>query len=258
MPQASCDTQLGTRSWTVPANSESITWQVNEQGELVATAAQGYIFDREDGTSVQQINFGLPAGEDSCSIELPIPPVPAVDDPCGAGNAQWVLPENTDKLFWSLEEGAALVVAQVGYHFPPGVTTHNYGTAPEKNTEACDTGSNEPDSGTEPSTPDKGTPDSTTPNTGGSDTSTPSTSEEPKEVHKVGAGVYVGLPIAPIPTPAPTDKKPMTVLAPKTESVQKAAKESSPLASTGPTAGLVAVAGAALGLGLLLSRRRSR
>jgi LPXTG-motif cell wall-anchored protein len=73
-----------------------------------------------------------------CPQTLDVPAQPGVNDPCGAGNATWVLPANSGHITWTLTpRGRLVATADTGYTFPGGKTTHNFGQAPETNRAAC-------------------------------------------------------------------------------------------------------------------------
>jgi LPXTG-motif cell wall-anchored protein len=66
-------------------------------------------------------------------IEVTLPE-PTVNDPCGPRNATWVVPANTSKYTWQLNEKGELIVTTVPpYVFAEGETTYNYGTPKDEN-----------------------------------------------------------------------------------------------------------------------------
>ncbi len=70
-------------------------------------------------------------------IVVEIPATPAVNDPCGPGNATWVVPEDTDSVMWELgEDGALTAYTAEGVVFTDETTEHVYGTAVD-NSIAC-------------------------------------------------------------------------------------------------------------------------
>lgn len=70
-------------------------------------------------------------------VEVPVPVMPAVTDPCGTSNATWVVPEDTDSVVWELDsDGALTAYAELGYVFADGTFTHEYGVAVDSNV-AC-------------------------------------------------------------------------------------------------------------------------
>lgn len=79
---------------------------------------------------------------EGCVEEIPIPDAPAVDDPCGAGNATWQVPGDVQGLLdWTLEDDGDLVVSITApntvFADSDGATSKNYGQAPETNTQPC-------------------------------------------------------------------------------------------------------------------------
>lgn len=69
---------------------------------------------------------------------LEIPAAPAINDPCGVGNATWVKPADTDILQWTIVNGSLMVtIIADGYEFTDGTRSHNYGIAMDSG-ELCD------------------------------------------------------------------------------------------------------------------------
>ena len=156
-------------------------------------------------------------------VELPA--VPAVNDPCGVDNAQWVLPENTADYTWTLTSDRHLVARTVtGVEFTDGTTEKDFGVAADSG-ELCPT--------TTPTTPEPTpTPETTTPTPEPSVTPTPVPSET-----------------TPVPSATPT------VVNPKTPSVSPMPK----IAHTGSYTVPLVVGGiglVALGALLLIITRR--
>lgn len=61
-----------------------------------------------------------------------------VDDPCGIGNASWILPADTTTTHWSINQSGHLIAsAKSGYMFINGTLSVDFGVAPETNTAAC-------------------------------------------------------------------------------------------------------------------------
>lgn len=75
----------------------------------------------------------------NCTTVTALPPTPAVTDPCGAGNAEWDIPASDSDFSWTLNSDGHLVVTILTSHvtFPDGLLSHDYGVAPETNTNAC-------------------------------------------------------------------------------------------------------------------------
>ena len=150
-------------------------------------------------------------------VELPA--VPAVNDPCGVDNAQWVLPENTADYTWTLTSDRHLVARTVtGVEFTDGTTEKDFGVAADSG-ELCPTPT--------PTTPEPTpTPETTTPTPEPSVTPTPVPSET-----------------TPVPSATPT------VVNPKTPSVSPMPK----IAHTGSDTVPLVVGGIGLvALGALL------
>ncbi|WP_022867955.1 bacterial Ig-like domain-containing protein [Schaalia vaccimaxillae] len=95
---------------------------------------------------------------------LPLPDVPAVNDPCGAGNASWIVPEDGENLTWTLgPDGHLIVSIDMGWSFENGSTYHDFGLAidseemcpaePEPDEPADPEVPAEPEEPTEPSEP---------------------------------------------------------------------------------------------------------
>lgn len=100
---------------------------------------------------------------------VPMPATPQVDDPCGPGNASWLVPEDTDELSWRLdgESGELAVGVRGDAIFDDGTTTHSFGV-PSDSGEECpvviETANPprpEPDPSQEPSPMPEATPAST-------------------------------------------------------------------------------------------------
>lgn len=70
-----------------------------------------------------------------CVVEAPeviqIPAQPALEDPCGPNNAEWIKPEDTDVLHWAINDAGHLIVSIVSGDatFPDGSLMHDYGVA---------------------------------------------------------------------------------------------------------------------------------
>lgn len=91
-----------------------------------------------DGTSVDSGTFTV----NSCvttpePTEIPVPVI-GVNDPCDANNATWQTPPVTAHVSWSTDSnGNPVATADQGYVFANNQTVHNYGNAPETNTQPC-------------------------------------------------------------------------------------------------------------------------
>jgi len=74
--------------------------------------------------------------------EIPVPAMPQILDPCGPGNASWVVPADTDKINWEITNGplgekSLTATAKDGYTFPNKEKVKGFGNAPETNLDAC-------------------------------------------------------------------------------------------------------------------------
>ena len=72
--------------------------------------------------------------------QLEIPAEPGVKDPCGEGNAKWVVPDDSDTLDWTLTDGVLTVEILAPDTVFEGTddTTYSFGEAEESNTDECD------------------------------------------------------------------------------------------------------------------------
>jgi hypothetical protein len=72
-----------------------------------------------------------------CASVVQVPATPAVNDPCGVGNATWIKPSDTAQIDWTLKANGDLVAeTEHGYIFSDQTTIHNYGKAVDSNV-AC-------------------------------------------------------------------------------------------------------------------------
>lgn len=111
---------------TVPTNSH-YSFVRNANGSITFTANTGYTFD--DGTTNGTVSYTLPALQDSgilCASEAI--PVPATIDPCGSGNAYWVVPFDTATVHWTFINNE-LIATAVGVYFTNGLSSINFGSA---------------------------------------------------------------------------------------------------------------------------------
>lgn len=61
---------------------------------------------------------------------IPVPDAPAVNDPCGEGNAEWVVPQDSASVDWTLrQDGHLIAEARSGYVLADGTTSRDYGVA---------------------------------------------------------------------------------------------------------------------------------
>lgn len=80
--------------------------------------------------------------EPPVDVEIPVPAIPAVDDPCGVGNANWIIPEDTVEVDWTLVTGPLgeknlSVHTKTGYVFADKTKDHGFGNAVETNVAEC-------------------------------------------------------------------------------------------------------------------------
>jgi len=143
LPEPGVEDPCGTNnaSWIVPGDTETLDWELADNGDLVVTIlAEDTVFA---GTGETTHNYGPPeeTNTDYCpKEEVDLPAEPEVYDPCDPGNAEWVVPEDTEVLDWELTENGDLVVSIIpGNTVFTGTkdTTHNFGQPEETNTEAC-------------------------------------------------------------------------------------------------------------------------
>lgn len=70
--------------------------------------------------------------------EIPVPEQPGINDPCGADNATWEKPDDSDQLRWELtEEGQLIVHTKSSFVFPGERTSHDFGRPEETHTQDC-------------------------------------------------------------------------------------------------------------------------
>ena len=112
--------------WTVPDDTAKYTYmEFTWNGYLAvkATATDGYVFPGGESTMKWK---KMDSGEECPPVEV-TPDEPTWVDECGADNAYWMLPADTDEYSYSAsEEGGYLVVtatAADGYVFPSGEST---------------------------------------------------------------------------------------------------------------------------------------
>jgi len=108
---------VNNATWVKPADTASVVWVLEADGDLVAKTTPGYVF--ENGQT--EINFGkaVDSNEPCPSTVVQPPTVPVVDD-CGPGNAHlgpvpagpWTSVVNPD--------GSVTITANPGNTFPNG------------------------------------------------------------------------------------------------------------------------------------------
>jgi LPXTG-motif cell wall-anchored protein len=135
-PQVTDPCGRGNAVWVVPADGGNVTWELKAGGNLVATPDKGYTFP--GGKTSHDFGQAPETNVADCVVEIALPATPQVTDPCGRGNAVWVVPADGGNVTWDLKAGGNLVAtADTGYTFPGGKTSHDFGQAPETNVTAC-------------------------------------------------------------------------------------------------------------------------
>ena len=117
---------LANATWVLPNNTDTVTWSINADNHLIATAVSGYEF----APGVTTHDFGLaPDSGELCITALPEPP--AVVDPCGLANASWsMVPTDTDEITWELDDAGHLIArTTANYQFDDGTLVHDYDIA---------------------------------------------------------------------------------------------------------------------------------
>lgn len=129
--------------WIVPGDEAPLQWDLNDLGELIVTiTADDTVFE---GTGLTTYNFGLPEelNDEPCEVggqELEIPAEPGIKDPCGRGNAEWIVPDDSETLDWTLTDGVLTVEILVADTVFSGTqdTTYSFGEAKETNKAPCE------------------------------------------------------------------------------------------------------------------------
>jgi|GEM_PF-4808746 len=92
-----------------------------------------YVHDQDDVTSTMDQQCQTLYGRET----IPVPLAPAINDPCGTGNATWVVPDDTAMIDWKLHQGKLSATAMPGYVFANGETSVYFGSAKEENKAPC-------------------------------------------------------------------------------------------------------------------------
>lgn len=104
--------------FNVPEDTAQLDYTVLTNGDVSVKPIAPYVFK---GAS-QQITFPLPADSGvPCEgdQEIPVPAMPAVEDPCDPRNIHFVVPADTDQLDWTLlDNGNVTVAPKPGFKFP--------------------------------------------------------------------------------------------------------------------------------------------
>ncbi|MEO5950785.1 MAG: hypothetical protein ABIQ04_05035 [Candidatus Saccharimonadales bacterium] len=122
-------------TWVVPADTDTISWMVNDEGHLIATiTAENTEFT--DGTTTHDYGVAVDSGQECPPVikKIDVPAAPDITDPCGPNNATWVLPADTDEVHWSLSPqggNAIATIVAINTTFKDGTKIHDYGTAPD-------------------------------------------------------------------------------------------------------------------------------
>jgi hypothetical protein len=139
----------GNAAWVVPDDTDVLDWTLEEDGDLLVEILAADTVFAETGQTSHDFGQAPETNTEECEVlgeQLEIPAEPGVEDPCDTGNARWVVPADTDKLDWTLEDDGDLVVEIT---VPDTVftdtddTTYNFGKAVETNTDACVKGEQE-------------------------------------------------------------------------------------------------------------------
>ena len=119
-----------------------LDWELVDGDLTVTILTEDTVFE---GTGETTHNFGqaVETNVEECEVageQLTIPAEPDVKDPCGTGNAAWVVPADTEKLDWTLTDGVLTVDITVPDTVFDGTddTTYGFGTAEETNTDKCE------------------------------------------------------------------------------------------------------------------------
>ena|GEM_PF-7016966 len=114
--------------------SDGVLSDINGNGQY----EDGYVLYPVGGTISPGYNGGWYAYAPKCTI-IDVPAAPSVTDLCGVGNAKWNVPAKTDTLSWKVDDKGHLIVTIVPANttFADKTTSHDFGIAPETNTEVC-------------------------------------------------------------------------------------------------------------------------
>ncbi|MFD1948775.1 hypothetical protein [Nocardioides aestuarii] len=128
--------------WVVPEDTETLDWTLRDDKHLVVEILTPDTVFAETGETTHDYGKAKETNKEECdsTVEVPLPE-PEVLDPCNPGNAQWILPEDTDVFGWELLEDGTLqvsILTEDTVFAETGETTHNFGQAPETNIEECE------------------------------------------------------------------------------------------------------------------------
>ncbi len=109
---------IGLQSWTYDTNAVPKTIAVTSGTQVHV------MLIREDPWDTRVFDQLYTFALLPC-IEIPATPTPA--DPCGANNAYWVKPTDSDTVTWTIDESGHLIASPVGALFTDGSDSHDYG-----------------------------------------------------------------------------------------------------------------------------------
>lgn len=119
--QKTCDAGVQKRTWdlvfTPYWDDEESEWVFPQTGVIANDT--GWVFVRNLTDEERKYLH--------CKTTVPVPATPSQNDPCGSGNAYWIVPANTDSVKWALVEGNLVATTNPGYVFADGTYSHNYG-----------------------------------------------------------------------------------------------------------------------------------
>jgi hypothetical protein len=108
----------GNAAWNVPTDTTMVTWSLNNQGHLIATAKTGYIFTGNKTF----VDFGVAVelNTAACVTKIQKPTVPVID-PCGLGNAYYgLVPYSNKYTYVRNNDGSITFTAKSTYVFDDG------------------------------------------------------------------------------------------------------------------------------------------
>ena len=119
---------VNNATWNVPGSSD-YTIQQNANRSVTLTAGSNRVFDDGSANGVKSYTVAAPQDSGALCQSEPVP-TPAPVDPCGLGNAYWIIPHDTAKVDWSLN-GGILTATAIGVLFQDGRSVISFGTAPD-------------------------------------------------------------------------------------------------------------------------------
>lgn len=128
--------------WIVPEDTDVLEWTLTGDKRLVVDILVEDTVFADTGETSHDYGRAKETNKEECDSTEEIPlPAPDVLDPCNPGNAEWVVPEDSEVLDWELLDDDTLqvtILTEDTVFEETGESSHNYGTAPETNTEACE------------------------------------------------------------------------------------------------------------------------